>query len=253
MICVGVMNGIYPYWNPFTAACKSRDDRNNSSNSSNNNGASSNDNNGRRICEYVLWAVAFLCAIVVIGDLILSRLSTDDPRLDFQVNSLEVTSMKVYNISNDVHDQKHITADFYFNLTLKNMDKILMYFNPMQVSLEYDNDEFLSSTMLEPYLLLEDQRQLQFRMGIKDDAHLRNETVDSISQDLWDKNVLQFALKAQGNCVRWHLGVFQICGINLLCDDIKVGFPPKNNLTTGSMIVSPLLCNCNFDCHNIIR
>ncbi|XP_021768407.1 (+)-delta-cadinene synthase isozyme A-like [Chenopodium quinoa] len=123
---------------------------------------------------------------------------------EFEVDSL---SMKVYN-----NTEKSVTADLNFTVTLKNKDEDLLSFDQMQVSLEYhQNDEIMSSTSLDAFLLDEKQRQIQFGMLIN--AHyLRNETVDSIYRD----NVLRFGLKAQGHYVRPRDHYFDKCEIKLV-------------------------------------
>uniref|UniRef100_A0A803L3A9 Uncharacterized protein n=2 Tax=Chenopodium quinoa TaxID=63459 RepID=A0A803L3A9_CHEQI len=115
--------------------------------------------------------------------------------------------MKVYN-----NTEKSVTADLNFTVTLKNKDEDLLSFDQMQVSLEYhQNDEIMSSTSLDAFLLDEKQRQIQFGMLIN--AHyLRNETVDSIYRD----NVLRFGLKAQGHYVRPRDHYFDKCEIKLV-------------------------------------
>ncbi|XP_021758085.1 probable serine/threonine-protein kinase DDB_G0267686 [Chenopodium quinoa] len=231
----------------------------NNNGSVDNNNSSVDNNDGCRACVGLIVSLLLIVALVCFIRIDDKINGDSNFKLEFQINSVEVTSMKVYNVSNDyysviVGDKKqHLMADLEFNLTLNNKVEGLMYFNPMEVSLEYHHDEFLSSTMLEPYLLVEDQHQLQFGMQIKDDdARLQNRTVDSISRDLADQNVVQFALKGKGRCVSWRRGAFVNCGINLLCDDIKVRIltATSTNLTTGSMIDSPLLCKFNSDCHD---
>uniref|UniRef100_A0A803L364 Uncharacterized protein n=1 Tax=Chenopodium quinoa TaxID=63459 RepID=A0A803L364_CHEQI len=103
------------------------------------------------------------------------------PVLEFRVDSLNVTSNKVYNNSRDyysiIQDKKRVTADLDITLTLTNKGEEVLDFDPLQVSLEYHQDEILSSTSIVPFLLHEGQHQVQFGMRIKDDARLRNETV----------------------------------------------------------------------------
>uniref|UniRef100_A0A803MB81 Uncharacterized protein n=1 Tax=Chenopodium quinoa TaxID=63459 RepID=A0A803MB81_CHEQI len=175
------------------------------------------------------------------------------PVLEFRVDSLNVTSMKVYKSIRDyysiVQDKKRVTADFDVTLTLTNKGEEVLDFDPLQVSLEYHQDEILSPTSIVPFLLHEGQQQpVQFGMQIKDDARLRNETVDSMSQDLWDEHVVQFDLKGQGHYVRLRDDDFTKCKIKILCNDIKVGFSLANNLRSGSMIGNPILCKWESIC-----
>uniref|UniRef100_A0A803MHU5 Uncharacterized protein n=1 Tax=Chenopodium quinoa TaxID=63459 RepID=A0A803MHU5_CHEQI len=158
---------------------------------------------------------------------------------EFEVDSL---SMKVYN-----NTEKLATADLNFTVTLKNKDEGLLYFDQMQVSLEYhQNDEIISSTTLDAFLQYDKQRQIQFGMLINA-QYLRNETMNSIYRE----NVLRFGLQAQGHYVRPRDHYFDKCEIKLVCDDIGVGFlPEKNNSTiTGSLIVSPIPCKCKSECN----
>ncbi|XP_010687837.2 uncharacterized protein LOC104901909 isoform X2 [Beta vulgaris subsp. vulgaris] len=199
------------------------------------NNNSSRDNKTFRCLFYSLLIFFFLYGLMFV----IIFTFNDNSVLEFEVDSL---SMKVYNSS-----EKSVTVDLDFTVTFKNKDERLLYFDRMQVSLEYhQDDEIISSTSLDAFLLYEKQRQLQFGMQIKDDnAHyLRN--VDSIYRD----NVVRFGLKAQGPFVRLRLNYryFNKCDIKLVCDDIIVGFSPEKNSTTGSLIVSPLPCKCESEC-----
>ncbi|KMT02738.1 hypothetical protein BVRB_8g193240 [Beta vulgaris subsp. vulgaris] len=193
-------------------------------------------NNKKKILYFLLLILILIPSALM---LVIFFTYNDNSVPEFEVDSL---SMKVYNST-----EKSVTVDLDFTVTFKNKDERLLYLDQMQVSLEYhQDDEIISSTSLDAFLLYEKQRQLQFGMQIKEDNAHYLRTVDSIYRD----NVVRFGLKAQGHYVLLLLNDihFNKCDIKFVCDDIIVGFSPEKNSTTGSLIVSPLPCKCEFEC-----
>ena len=146
---------------------------------------------------------------------------------------------------------KRVTADFDVTLTINNTSGYLLYFDSTLVSLEYrhsgDGFGFLSSTTLEPFVQGQGIGQLKFHMNInEDDARVENKTVDSISRDLWDKNVLHFGLIAQGRYNYLLEAGIEECSIKVICNDINLLYLSESG--SGGMIAAPLSCKCNPDC-----
>lgn len=222
-----------------------------SKNSRNNNEASShhhdtsNSNSNDKTIDRVMIGLGILAVIVFIYGILLPGPEPDNPMLEFQINSVNVNVTTNDNNVGDyysiVRKQKLITADLEFNVTLKTLDEISMYYTPLQVSL-FDDELFLSSsTVLEPFFLLNNHRDLQFGMRINGEW----------GGEINNKVVHQFALKlkAKGDFLRWR-GYIQKCGLSVVCDDIKVG--NWTSTTTGTLIVSPVFCQCKPDCPQVL-